>query len=233
MHHLWLEVHRKSDFKAKMANNVSVKCLGVYKGVKVTVCGVKVAVDMYVIPAKGEGYPIILGRPWLIAMSARQDWVKGTLVLNPPGQSSGKAIVYNLREGTQAILEVETSEESEFSSSSSSSVDGETSQSNSEYDSSLEICGVTLREPSECVGGCSRKELKDEDLEKMIAKDLSTKERESFKVMLRKHPSLFISDYSKILGVTAIQNQINLKPNMKPVLQRLRHIGKIQISLAN
>ena len=52
MHHLGLEVHDKSKFKAKMANNVSVKCVGVCKGVKVTVCGVKVVVDMYVIPAK-------------------------------------------------------------------------------------------------------------------------------------------------------------------------------------
>ena len=29
MHHLGLEVHGKSDFKAKMANNVTVKCVGV------------------------------------------------------------------------------------------------------------------------------------------------------------------------------------------------------------
>ena len=85
MHHLGLEVHEKSEFKAKMANNVSLKCVGVCKGIKVTVCGIKVAVDMYVILAKGEGYPVILGRPWLIAMNARQDWEKGTLVLNPPG----------------------------------------------------------------------------------------------------------------------------------------------------
>ena len=60
MHHLGLEVHGKSEFKAKMANNVSVKCVGVYKAIKVNVCGIKVAVDMYIIPAKGEGYPIIL-----------------------------------------------------------------------------------------------------------------------------------------------------------------------------
>ena len=85
MHHLGLEVHGKSEFKAKMANNVSVKCVGVCRGNKFIVCGIKVAVDMYVIPAKGEGYPIILGRPWLIAMNATQDWEKGTLVLNPPG----------------------------------------------------------------------------------------------------------------------------------------------------
>ena len=63
MHHLGLEMHGKLEFKAKMANNVSVKCVGICKGIKVTVCGIKVAVDMYVIPAKGEGYPVILERP--------------------------------------------------------------------------------------------------------------------------------------------------------------------------
>ena len=46
MHHLGLEVHGKSEFKAKMANNVSIKCVGVCKGIKVTVCGIKVMVDM-------------------------------------------------------------------------------------------------------------------------------------------------------------------------------------------
>ena len=136
--------------------------------------------------------------------------------------------MYNTKEGTLENLEVETSEESESNSSSSASMDGETSTSSSEYDSSLEVCGVALREPSECVGGCSRKELKDEDLEKMIAKDLSTEEREGFKVMLKKHPSLFISDYFEISGVTVVQHQINLNPNMKPVAQRLQRLGKIQ-----
>ena len=83
-HHLGLEVQGKSKFKAKMANNVSVKCVGVCIRVKITVCGIKVAIAMYFIPAQGEGYPIILGRPWLIAMNARQDWKTGTLVLKPP-----------------------------------------------------------------------------------------------------------------------------------------------------
>ena len=86
-------------FKSKMANNVSVTCVGVCRRVKITVCAIKVIVDMYVIPAKGEGYPIILGRPWLIAMNARQDWEKGTLILKPPGQNPGGAIVYNMKEG--------------------------------------------------------------------------------------------------------------------------------------
>ena len=94
MHKLGLEVQSKSEFRAKMANNVSVNCVGVCRKVKITVCTIKVAVDMYVIPAKGEGYPIILGRPWLIAMNARQDWKKGTLILKPPGQKPGEVIVY-------------------------------------------------------------------------------------------------------------------------------------------
>ena len=109
-----------------MANNVSVKCVGVCRGVKITVCG-KVAADMYVIPAQGEGYPIIPSRPWLIAMNARQDWEKGTLVLKPPGQKPGKVIVYNMKSGKQEYLEVESSEESESSMSSTSPASEETS----------------------------------------------------------------------------------------------------------
>ena len=62
MHQLGLEVHDKSEFKAKMADNVSVKCVGVCRRVKITVCAIKVTIDMYVIPAKGEGYLIILGK---------------------------------------------------------------------------------------------------------------------------------------------------------------------------
>ena len=134
--------------------------------------------------------------------------------------------MYNLKEGTQESLEEETTEESESIASSPSSTDEETSSS--EHDSLLEVCGVTLREPSECVEGGLRKDLKGEDLEKMIAKYLSAEEIEGFKVILRKHPSLFIFDYSKISGVTAVQHQINLKPSMKPVAQRLQRLGKIK-----
>ena len=70
MNQLGLEVSGSSTYKAKLANNVTVKCLGVLHDVKVRVCDIEVANDMYVMPSKGEGYPIILGRPWLIAMQA-------------------------------------------------------------------------------------------------------------------------------------------------------------------
>ena len=127
--------------------------------------------------------------------------------------------MYNLREGTQESLEEETTEESDFGTLSPSSTHEETSSSESE--SSLEVCGVALREPSEDDGKSPKKELKEEELEKMLAKDLTTQEKKDFKVMLKKHTSLFISDYSEITGVTAVQHQINLKPNMKPVAQKL------------
>ncbi len=68
MNQLGLEVSGPSTFREKLANNVTVKCLGVIHDVKVKVCGIEVAVDTYVMPSKGDGYPIILGRPWLMAM---------------------------------------------------------------------------------------------------------------------------------------------------------------------
>ena len=62
----------------------------------------------------------------------------------------------------------------------------------------------------------------------MLAKNLSAAiEKEEFKVMLRKHLSLLISDYCEITGVTVVEHQINLKPNQKPVAQKLRRLGKI------
>ena len=110
--------------------------------------------------------------------------------------------MYNLKEGTQESLEEETTEESESSALSPSSTDEETSSSESK--SSLEICGVALRGPRKDDGESSQKELKEEEREKMLAKDLTTQEKEDFKVMLKKHTSLFISDYSEITGVTAV-----------------------------
>ena len=49
MHRLGLEVTILSLYRAKLANNTLVKCVGVVKGVRVIVCGVEVAVDMYVM----------------------------------------------------------------------------------------------------------------------------------------------------------------------------------------
>ncbi|MCO5602969.1 hypothetical protein L7F22_057111 [Adiantum nelumboides] len=128
MHTLGLEVNNLEKLKAKMANNRKAKFLGIAEGVKVTVFGTQVSIDMYVLPTKGEGYPIILGRPWLMAMRAYQDWDKGTLVLKPQGKGgkSRSPIIYSMKEGKLRDEEVETSED-EWSSESSSSTSEATS----------------------------------------------------------------------------------------------------------
>ena len=69
-----IEVSGPSTFRAKLVNNVTVKCLGVINDVKIKVCEIEVAIDTYVLPSKGENYPIILKRPWLMSMQATQDW---------------------------------------------------------------------------------------------------------------------------------------------------------------
>ena len=63
--------------------------------------------------------------------------------------------MYNMKEGKQECLEVETYEESKSSTRSLSSASKSTSQSSSECDSSLKICGVTLKEPREDGGESS------------------------------------------------------------------------------
>ncbi|MCO5577963.1 hypothetical protein L7F22_031800 [Adiantum nelumboides] len=88
IHHLGLKVNAPAPCTTKMANN-----------------------------AKGEGYPIILGRPWLMAMQARQDWGTGMLKLQPhQGAKKGKAIHIDLRAGKHESLDLGTSVD-EFSSS--------------------------------------------------------------------------------------------------------------------
>ena len=83
----------------------------------------------------------------------------------------------------------------------SSSTAGGTSsdrRSESESDSSLEVCGIVLKQSTLSDGESTNEELKDEELKNMLAKDLSDGEKEEFKVMFRKHSHLFISNYRDI-----------------------------------
>ena len=58
--------------------------------------GTEVMVDVFVMPTKGEGYSMILGRPWLMAMKAKQDWGIGVIKIQGP---KGKEIRYNMNTG--------------------------------------------------------------------------------------------------------------------------------------
>ena len=94
MHRLGLEVDTPYPYKTKMANNTNVHCVGVIKALKVKTLGTEVTVDVFVMPTKGEVYPMILGRPWLMAMKAKQDWGTGVIRLQGP---QGKEIHYNMK----------------------------------------------------------------------------------------------------------------------------------------
>ena len=70
MHHLGLEVDKPDPYKTKMANNTNVRCVGVIKALKVKNLGTEVVVDAFVMPTKGEGYPMM---PWIMDMKAKKD----------------------------------------------------------------------------------------------------------------------------------------------------------------
>ena len=65
-------------------------------------------------------------------------------------------------------------------------------------------------------------------MEKMLSKDLTKSEKEMYKDILRRHSSLFISNYEQIFGVTVVQHHINLKLGFKLVGQKLQRLGAVQ-----
>ena len=111
-----------SKCQAKLANNSSVQCLGVVKAVKVTMCNIDACVDLYVMAIKGEGYPIILGRPWLIAVNADQKRGAGTLVIKKDGP-----IVYDLKQGRQVDTRYESTSDQGSSEDTTTSDEDSTS----------------------------------------------------------------------------------------------------------
>ncbi|MCO5578752.1 hypothetical protein L7F22_032597 [Adiantum nelumboides] len=62
----------------------------------------------------------------------------------------------------------------------------------------------------------------------MLAKDLTKEEEEDYINMFKRYPHLFITDYSMIKGVDVVQHHIDLKPDAKPIAQKLRRLGVVQ-----
>ena len=94
-------------------------------------------VDLYVMATKGEGYPIILGRPWLIAVKADQKWGAGTLVIKKDGP-----IVYDLKQGKQVNIKYESTSDQESNEDTTTSDEDSTSY---EDESSMEVMGLVFR----------------------------------------------------------------------------------------
>lgn len=121
-----------SGFRIQLANHQNVKCLGVVKSLEIEAYGVKNLCDFYVMPAGLGAYPIILGRPWLRAVNAVQDWKRGTISLS--GKVGIKRL-YNM--GNRKLIEEFEDEDdsSDEDSSTLSKVDSDsTSSSNEDVD---------------------------------------------------------------------------------------------------
>ncbi|MCO5602872.1 hypothetical protein L7F22_057011 [Adiantum nelumboides] len=103
-------------------------------------------------------------------------------------------------------------------------------------ESSMEVMGLIFQQP-QAKGSSMSKEVEvvakeepmmEERLRKMLSKDLTKEEEEDYINMFKRYPHLFITDYSMIKGVDVIQHHIDLKPDAKPIAQKLRRLGVVQ-----
>ena len=115
-----------SGFCIRLANHQKVRCLGIVKNLEVEAYAVKTVCDFHVMLAGLGAYAIILGRPWLRAVNAIQDWRKGTISLT--GRSGVKKLCD--MDGRRPF-NAEIKDEDESSDEDSSTVFEVTSESNS------------------------------------------------------------------------------------------------------
>ena len=139
MHCLDLEVDGPTPCKTRMTNNNNLHCIYIIKALKVKTMGIEVVVDVFVMPTKGEGFFMILGRPWLMAMKEKKDWGTGVTKLQGP---KGKEIHYNMKTGRQHELDLEASKD-DFSSDATSILE-EKSFIGDSSDDLVDIMGTTL-----------------------------------------------------------------------------------------
>ncbi|MCO5586477.1 hypothetical protein L7F22_040417 [Adiantum nelumboides] len=100
-------------------------------------------------------------------------------------------------------------------------------------ESSMELMGLVFQQAQakgssmEVEVTAQEEPMLEERLRKMLAKDLTKEEEEDYINIFKRYPHLFITDYSMIKGVDVIHH-INLKPDAKPIAQKLRRLGVVQ-----
>ncbi|MCO5587328.1 hypothetical protein L7F22_041277 [Adiantum nelumboides] len=136
MHRLNLKIHKTPEVRVKMADNSKAKCLGMVRDVRVDALGVKQELDFYIMSFKGNGYPLILGRPWLIKMGVKQDWEIGELIC----ERAGKKIVYDMKEKRhEEVSHESTTSESEEDLEDTTSSSEDLSSSSEEGSSVIDV----------------------------------------------------------------------------------------------
>ncbi|MCO5560510.1 hypothetical protein L7F22_014125 [Adiantum nelumboides] len=98
----------------------------------------------------------------------------------------------------------------------------------------MEVMGLVFQQPqakgssTEVDVTAQEEPMLEERFRNMLAKDLTKEEEEDYINIFKRYPHLFIIDYSMIKGVDVIQHHIDLKPDAKPVAQKLRRLGVVQ-----
>lgn len=251
--HLGVSITGHSGFKIRMANHQKVKCLGMVQDLELEVFNVKALVNCHVMPAGMGAFPIILGRPWLRAVGAIQDWRKGVIIVR---NKRGDVKKFEM-ESRQHVLDEDDEEQEEVkdedSSSDTSSEDQSTMTSESEEEASvaffmaeeegkeeeLEEFDVKVLEEKEIRGPYEEIEelmkpkmdpqMKQELIQKMLSSDLTQGETARYLDMLSKFPNLFITSYEEIRGFHGEDLDIEVKEDAKPVRQKLRRMGQEQM----
>ncbi|MCO5551435.1 hypothetical protein L7F22_004938 [Adiantum nelumboides] len=161
MHRLNLKIHKTPEVRVKMADNSKAKCLGMVRDVRVDALGVKQELDFYIMSSKGNGYPLILGRPWLIKMGAKQDWETGKLIC----ERAGKKIVYDMKEKRhEEVSHESTTSESEEDLEDTTSSSEDLSSSSEEGSSVIDVMGIRI---SHCLA-LQRAEPRSEPIKEVI-----------------------------------------------------------------
>ena len=189
MEKLGIRISHPSSVNMRLANHRKVRCAGIIKNVHVMILGIACLV---VILAGDQAYPIILGRPWLMAIHAQQDWESGLLTIRDA--THGRRIVYNMRTRELESRMVPKAEESSYSEETSE----EESSTESEYGSlSDKEEGMVHMFPNmfDDEETTSSLNMVQVDVEKMLGSDLVETEKEDFVKMCDRYLDLFGTDY--------------------------------------
>ncbi|MCO5557881.1 hypothetical protein L7F22_011453 [Adiantum nelumboides] len=248
---LGLHMIKNSGFRIKLANQSRVRCLGIIKNLEVEVFYVKALVNCHVMPAGIGAFPLILGRPWLQATKAVQDWGHGTITLY---NRSGDKKKFDM--ATKQSLDADFDEDDDDEEySSSKEDDGEESSelNGSSDDSDVEVSSLFLEEekgqkqatlclmenedtlgPYEKIEGLMQPRVqpnvKDELIQKMLSPNLTSHKKGVYLHMLQQFPNLFITSYEEIRGFKGEEINIPIKKGAQPVHQKLRRMGQVQLN---
>ena len=230
------KITKVSGFRIRLANHQKIKCLGIVKGLEMEAYGVKTVSDFHVMSAGLGAFAVILGRPWLRAVHAVQDWKRGTISLS--GKSGSKKICdMDARKPKHEDIE----DEDESSEEESSTVTESEIESSSDSEEEADVSFLLVDEESDECGQVAAVEgieeayegpyeiieelmqpkvdvaKKQELVVKMISGDISAMEREKYVSMLASFPELFITSYEEIRGFKGEDMRIELKEGARPV----------------